>query len=187
MTADLNCSHDKAGEARQQHLLHYEDDLMGIPVVLINAVQQKVCEECQEVLSTIIPDLEGLRAAMAVTRVNDPLKLNGREVNFLRKALGFSGKELAGRMEVSAGTVSRWENDKELMGPTSEKLLRLIVGGMLADKAPALDFDPSEIVDMRIQSVRLQEKLTPIRLEWMALKMPKRPKSQHWGILEDAA
>ena len=187
MTTGLKCSHDKTGAVRQHLLPEHEDDLMGIPVVLINAVQQKVCEGCQEVLSTTIPDLEGLRAAMAVMRANDPLKLNGGEVRFLRKALGFSGKKLADRMEVSAGTISRWENDKELMGPTSEKLLRLIVGGMLAKNAPALDFDPSEIVDMRIQSVRLQENMEPICLEWMALKMPKQPKSCHWGALEDAA
>ena len=65
--------------------------------------------------------MEGLRAAMAVTRVNDPLKLNGREIRFLRKALGYTGKELAEKMQVTAESVSRWENDKELMRPMGER------------------------------------------------------------------
>ena len=138
-------------------------------------------------LSTVIPDLEGLRAAMAVKRVNDPLKLNGTEIRFLRKALGYTGKELAEKMQVSAESVSRWENNKELMRPIGEKLLRLIVGGMLASKAPALDFDSDEIVNMHIQSVRAQEDIAPICLEWTAVKMPKQRKSRHWGILDEAA
>ena len=124
---------------------------------------------------------------MAITRSNDPLKLNGRDIRFLRKALGYSGKELAGRMEVTAETVSRWENDRELIGSTSEKLLRLIVGGMLEDEAPAIDFDSDAIVNMRIQPARLQEHLTPIRLEYMAFKMPKQPKSHQWGTLDKVA
>lgn len=183
----LRCSHDDTGITRRILLPEYEDDLMGIPVVLRNAVEQKVCGECGEVLSTVIPDLEGLRAAMAVTRVNDPLKLNGKEIRFLRKALGYTGKKLAEKMQVSAESVSRWENNKELMRPVGEKLLRLIVGGMLASKAPALDFDSDEIVNMHIQSVRAQEELAPICLEWVVLKIPRQPKSWHWGALDEVA
>ena len=88
---------------------------------------------------------------------------------------------------MTVGTMSRWENDKEVMGSTSEKLLRLIVGGRLANEAPALDIDPDQIVNMRIQSVRLQESISPICLEWVALKMPRQPTAQHWGDICEAA
>ena len=187
MTVYLKCSHAEMDAICRNLLPEHQDDLMGIPVVLTNAVVQRVCGNCGEVLSTIIPDLEGLRAAMAIMRVNDPLKLNGKEICFLRKALGYTGKELAGKMQVAAESVSRWENNRELMRPMGEKLLRLIVGGVLATKAPAVDFDADEIVNMRIQSVRAQEDITPILLEWVALKMPKQPKSQHWGLRDKAA
>src|SRR5271166_1593132 len=50
-------------------------------------------------------------------------------------------RELAAKLEVREETVSRWENEKEPIGATSEKLLRLIVAQFLGDKAPALEVD----------------------------------------------
>ena len=101
-----------------------------------------------------IPDLDGLIAAVAVTRAMQPTKLLGVDIRFMRKAIGISGKALAASMEVKPETLSRWENSKEVIGPTSEKLLRMVTVGALAQKAPAVDIDMQVIVDMRILSVR---------------------------------
>ena len=101
--------------------------------------------------------------------------------------MGYTAKELAENIEVRAESVSRWENDKDLMSPSNEKLLRLIVGEMLAEVAPALDFEAGKIVRMRIQSARAIEDTRPICLARVAVKLPKQPKSPHWSILDEAA
>ncbi|MHB8392585.1 MAG: hypothetical protein ACYDBH_23910 [Acidobacteriaceae bacterium] len=49
--------------------------------------------------------------------------------------------------------MSRWENDKEPIGPRSEKLLRLRVGDQLA-KMTAIKFDAGVIFDMKIRAWR---------------------------------
>jgi len=79
---------------------------------------------------------------------------NHKDIKFLRKALRMNAKVLAESLGVTPETLSRWENDKDPIGPANEKLLRLIVGLTLSDKAPAIKFDQKEIASMRIQSVR---------------------------------
>ena len=138
-------------------------------------------------MSTTIPDLEGLIAAVAVTRVIHDLKLNGGEIRFLRKAVAMTARTLADRLEVTPETVSRWENGKDPIGPTSEKLLRLIVGDELSQKAPAIDFDSAEIVRMRIQSVRLHDEHLVIAMKLVEVKLHRQPLTPHWGEKKVAA
>jgi transcriptional regulator with XRE-family HTH domain len=54
-------------------------------------------------------------------------RLQGAEVRFLRKWLGWSGRDFARHMGVSAETVSRRENERDPIGGTSGRLLRLMV------------------------------------------------------------
>ena len=55
---------------------NYRDDLLGIQVVLIDAVEKLSCVKHPEVSFTLIPDLDGLIAAVAVARVMVPVKLS---------------------------------------------------------------------------------------------------------------
>lgn len=131
----------------------YRTDVIGIPIVLHHSVwEERVPEE--EEPRVVIPDLEGLIAAAAIARIKCPFKLSGREIKFLRKALGISGKELAKKLNVAKETVSRWENAKEPVGPMAERLLRIYVGLKLQTDAPAVQFDPEDVMMMEVQSVR---------------------------------
>jgi DNA-binding transcriptional regulator YiaG len=125
----------------------------GFPVQLNNAVAVSTCEKCAESEFTI-PNIPGLMAAVALQRVMLPYKLTGPDIRFVRKAIGenVSSALLAKHLEVTPETFSRYENDKMVMSPTTEKLLRIIVGLMLEDKAPAMDFDVQKVADMRVQS-----------------------------------
>ena len=157
----------------------FEDDLLGIPVILLDAAVEERCEECGSVVATAIPDLDGLIAAAAVTRAMNVVKLMGDEIRFLRKAIGVSGKNLAAALEVAPETLSRWENGKDPIGPSSEKLLRMIVAGVLSTKAPAVDVDVDAIVNMRIQSVR--SNIEPSRMVFERVRMKvERKKENHW-------
>lgn len=132
----------------------YEDKLLGIPGVHIrNTVVREFCPKCRHDQSIIIPNLQGLIAAVAVHRIGLPLKLSPAEIVFLRKACEWPAKVLAAKVEVRPETVSRWENGWETMSPQSEKLFRLIVGNKLYSAAPAVAFDPQAISNMRLQPV----------------------------------
>jgi DNA-binding transcriptional regulator YiaG len=50
--------------------------------------------------------------------------LTGQEAKFIRKELHMKSKEMAQALGVTASTVSRWENDKEPIGETHDRLLR---------------------------------------------------------------
>jgi DNA-binding XRE family transcriptional regulator len=97
-------------------------------------------------LRTDIPDMPGLVAAVSVARAKEPTKLNGREIRFLRKAIGFTAKELASDLDVSEETVSRWENGHLAIGNSVERILRWKVCKALEEKAPAIHWDDDEIV-----------------------------------------
>jgi DNA-binding transcriptional regulator YiaG len=166
----------------------YRNDLlMGIDgIVILNAVEEIRCAKCGHVAATGFANLEGLIAAVAVARVVAPQKLRGRDVRFLRKALGWSSRELAAMLEVRDETVSRWENGREPLGPTSEKLLRLIVAQFLAHKAPALAVDEKRIASMRIRAIRESLKMAEMRFQPIEIRVARKLEKT-WQQVGEAA
>jgi transcriptional regulator with XRE-family HTH domain len=145
----------KCGSCRihTETLAEYQGDgLVGLAnVVVLNAAQRYVCEECGEDNGVSVPDVEGLEAAVAVTRVMIPVRLTSKEIRFLRTALGMKAKELRERLEVgSEETISRWENNKLPISARDEKMLRLLAGRMLSERAKAIGFDEAVIFNMKI-------------------------------------
>jgi DNA-binding transcriptional regulator YiaG len=177
-----------AGKLATRIVPKYRNDLlMGIDgVVILNAVEELRCTKCGHLAATGFSNLEGLIAAVAVARVVAPQKLRGRDVRFLRKALGWPSRELAAMLEVRDETVSRWENGKEPLGPTSEKLLRLMVAQFLADKAPALAVDEKRIASMRIRAVRDSSELAEMRFKPIEIKVARR-REKTWQQVSEAA
>jgi len=98
----------------------------GLPNVTLKDVEIRRCPKCgnQEVL---IPRVAELHRAIALALVHKPARFLGAEVRYLRKYMGWSGVDFASRMGVNPETVSRWENEKEAISSTSDRLLRLIV------------------------------------------------------------
>jgi hypothetical protein len=85
----------------------YRDTNIGIDgVVLRDAVLVERCAACKEIVETTIPNPAGLMAAVAITRAKHALKLNGKEIRFLRLALGLTAKDLAHHLEVEPETLS---------------------------------------------------------------------------------
>ena len=64
---------------------------------------------------------------IALTLVRKPSGLTGTELRFLRKHLGYSGIDLAERLDVTPEHLSRWENDAAPMSAMAERLIRLMV------------------------------------------------------------
>jgi putative zinc finger/helix-turn-helix YgiT family protein len=98
----------------------------GLPYVVLKGVEVRTCHDCGE-QEIGIPYLEGLLSTLAETLAAGKARLKGAEVRFLRKHLELSGCEFAAVMGVEPETVSRWENDRQPISKTAERLLRLIV------------------------------------------------------------
>ncbi len=98
----------------------------GLPNVTLKGVEVRRCGTCGD-HEVVIPRIEKLHEVLAMAVVKQEARLSGAEVRFLRKQLGYSGADFARLIGVSPETVSRWENDKETMGPSAERLLRMFV------------------------------------------------------------
>jgi transcriptional regulator with XRE-family HTH domain len=137
--------------------------LLGVEnVTLVKGVTEDVCTKCGK--SKIhIPDLPGLIAAVALTRVKLPFKLGPREIRFVRKVIDLSAKEMAEYLKVTPETLSRWENEKMPMTPQAEVFFRLIAIALLSDKAEAVNPEMAKVVRMEIKAAYDQAELS----KWM--------------------
>jgi len=145
----------------------FVDEQMGLPVVLLESVYEA---QSGEVSGIIVPDLPGLEAAMAMARIMDDFKLNGREIRFLRRALGLKANELASFLDVAAETLSRWENEKEPISTNPERVLRMRVFNALRGRAPGVKADLSTILGMKFRTVRLAGDATMAFKRLLAIK-----------------
>jgi transcriptional regulator with XRE-family HTH domain len=125
----------------------------GIHVVLMDSVREMKCPNHPDVVFTEVPDLEGLRAAVAVKRVGVAEKLTGSELRFLRRVAGWKATELAEKINKSEEVISRWESGKQTIGESTERLLRLLVGLELREKT-SVPFDPKLIAMLKIRPLR---------------------------------
>lgn len=103
----------------------------GLHYITLQNVDICNCSKCGE-QTVSIPKIEELHRVIAFAIIKKKERLSADEIRFLRKYLGWSGKDFAEHMGVTPETVSRWENDKEPMGPIADRLLRL----MLAHQKP---------------------------------------------------
>jgi putative zinc finger/helix-turn-helix YgiT family protein len=114
----------------------------GAPKVTLKDAEVFRCPECGKE-GVGIKGLGRLHDAVAAVIAKKESRLIPAEIRFLREHLGWSGAEFARQFEVTPQTVSRWENGKQAMGPTAEKLLRMY--------ALFLDADSEEVVPFQIK------------------------------------
>jgi DNA-binding transcriptional regulator YiaG len=130
----------------------YNMDTLGAPfqVTLIDCVAVCVDPETGEEYVDV-PDVVGLINAVVRSRVEHPRKLNGREIAFVRKALGVRAKLLAEFLGMSPEHLSRCEAESKAMSASSEKVLRLFAFLGTFSK------DPTEMLTQCCDVSKLQE------------------------------
>jgi len=133
----LHCSsHLKVKEGEYHYAVND-----GLNVVL-TSVTYTSCPGCGEE-GVVIPRISQLNEALA----------KAIAIRFLRKYLGWSGKDFADRMGVTPETISRWEHGARPMGSTAEILLRLLV----IELSPVDECPVPELVE--------RKRTRPIKLE----------------------
>jgi putative zinc finger/helix-turn-helix YgiT family protein len=105
---------------------NYRYTACGLSNVTLIGVDVRRCAKCGD-HEVVIPRIEELHRVLAAAVVRQASRLTKDEIRFLRKYLGYSGVDFAKVVGVSAETISRWENGKEKMGSSAEKLVRMLV------------------------------------------------------------
>jgi DNA-binding transcriptional regulator YiaG len=143
-------------------LPEFLDRLMGVGVLLINSAFEATQDG---VTAPIVPDINGLEAAVAVARATVPAKLSGKEIRFLRKALGLRATALAEFLDVTPETFSRWENGKETISNNPERILRLRVVHGLRGRAIGVKAASDAVLDLKISPFRMSVAPTTLKFD----------------------
>lgn len=141
----------------------------GLPNVVLVGVNVRRCPSCGH-HELVLPRVAELHRTIAHAILRKPARLSGAEVRYLRKYLGWSGADFARHVGVDPSTVSNWENDKDPIGPTSDRLLRL----MVAHSAPVDDYSLEELT-------KIENERRP------AIHLRVTPRGQGWASIPDAA
>lgn len=133
------CRHcEKAALTKQTETYLYTES--GLPNVTLVGVEVRRCPSCGH-HEVVLPRIEELHRTIALAVIRKRSRLTGAEVRYLRKYLGWSGVDFAHHIGVDPSTVSNWENDKDPIGPSSDRLLRL----MVAHGSPVDDYALDEL------------------------------------------
>jgi putative zinc finger/helix-turn-helix YgiT family protein len=114
------------GHEMKERTGNAEFELADGVAITLKGARIYTCRTCGTE-SPVVPAPAALIRLAAESMAKAANKLGPQEIRFLRKSLGFSGKDFAAKIDVDAGTVSRWERGVEPMGPANERLLRLMV------------------------------------------------------------
>lgn len=128
----------------------------GLPNVVLAGIEIHRCPKCGT-FEMLLPRVTELYRVIAMTVIYKPARLNGAEVRFLRKYLGWSADDFAVHMGVDPTTVSAWENERRPFGTSSDRLLRL----MIAHQAPVEDYSLDDLT--RIADVQGRPRKVEIR------------------------
>jgi putative transcriptional regulator len=155
----MNC-----GAEMTSALENYSYKASGLPVTLHN-VEVRRCKQCGE-HEVVIPRIDELHKTIAHALVAKRARLAGPEIRFLRTHLGWSGADFAKHMGVKAETVSRWENDRDVMSPLADRLLRL----MVLTKQPVTDYSLDDLIGVDSAPKPVKIKVASSKTGWKTQK-----------------
>lgn len=124
----------------------------SLPGVTLVGVRVDRCSACGE-SEVEIPRIDDLNRTVAFAVISKHGRLNGAEIRFLRKSLGWSGADLARHMGAEPDTVSRWENNKQKIGRHTDRLLRLMVA--VGQPAESYPLNTLEHISNKTEKLRL--------------------------------
>jgi DNA-binding XRE family transcriptional regulator len=155
----------------------YTDELFGIPIEIRNCVIREETDKGRVLIT--IPDEEGLAAAAAMARALVPIKLSGDDIRMMRKTLGLKAKEFAEALDMNPTRLSHLEKTTDGLGHFTEANIRQYVCARLKARAPAIGYDPAEIVMMKA----VNAPMPTLVFERVRLKMAESmTKSDEWDL-----
>ena len=97
----------------------------GLSNVVVHGIELVTCPRCRNI-DPIIPRMNDLMLLLALAVVSQPYRLKGEHVRYLRKYLSMSGVEFSRLIHVDKSTLSKWENNGDVVGEQSDRLIRAV-------------------------------------------------------------
>ena len=104
----------------------------GLSNVVLQDVEVADCPACGH-SDVMIPRLAKIHRAIALALANSPARLTGAQLRFLRKHIGHNGEQLAKYLHTDKTKISKWERDEDPIGPSNDRLVRLLVAALDKD------------------------------------------------------
>ncbi|MFZ0819853.1 MAG: YgiT-type zinc finger protein [Candidatus Acidiferrales bacterium] len=101
----------------------------GLNNIVLKDIEIMKCDSCGNE-DPIIARITMVMRTIALALANKPFALCGEEIRYLRKYLGMSGDTFSSFLHTDKSVLSRWENNREPVGPKSDRLIRLVVLGL---------------------------------------------------------
>ncbi|SPD74425.1 Transcriptional regulator, XRE family [uncultured Desulfobacterium sp.] len=101
---------------------HYKE--CGLDNVYLRGIEIHRCSCGEEIVS--IPAVTKLHSLIGQILLKKRSILDGKEIKFLRKNLGLTGKKFAEFIGTDNATVSRWENETQSISKAHDRLIRLV-------------------------------------------------------------
>lgn len=102
----------------------YEYKESGLNNIVLEGIEVHRCDCGEKIVS--IPAIPELHALLGQMIIKKKTMLNGKEIRFLRKNMGFTAKKLSSFMKVGNEIISRWENGNRNISEPNDRLLRLL-------------------------------------------------------------
>ena len=96
----------------------------GLDNVFISGIEICKCPCGEEIVN--VPAVPELHSLIGLFLVKKKALLTGKEIRFLRKNMGLTGKKLSDYIGVDNATISRWEKGSQAINKPNDRLLRLL-------------------------------------------------------------
>jgi len=129
----IRCSNCRDGTMAPGQIEDHDiGPLFGLDSVILTRAPALVCDRCGHIM------LEGdmidaARQSLARLFVERCVELRPSEARFLRETMNLTQAQLAERLHVIRGTITRWENGGEPLGPVQSFALRTLAAWTLSD------------------------------------------------------
>jgi DNA-binding transcriptional regulator YiaG len=129
----IRCSNCTDGTMAPGHVEDHDvGPLFGLDGVILTRAPALVCDRCNHVM--LEGDvIEAARQSLARLLIERCVELRPSEARFLRETMNLTQTQLAERLHVIRGTITRWENGDELLGPVQSFALRTLAAWALSD------------------------------------------------------
>src|SRR5574343_1814532 len=113
-----------------------------------------------------VHDTEGLDRAIALSLIDCPSRLSGKEIRFLRQMMGMSQRDFAALIGTTDQTLARWEKEQHETPETADKLIRVDYRAFDKGDGPITDIIASINFKDRVCNEKIV--LTETEGEWQA-------------------
>lgn len=111
---DLECVKEK---------WHYTES--GLDNIFLEGVDVFRCSVCGEEIVSI-PSMPKLNTVIGCILILKQSPLNGKEIRYLRKNMGYSAKKFAAALAIDKSTLSRWEHGVRPPSSSLDRAIRLL-------------------------------------------------------------